>query len=175
MSPRELCPLKGVPPPHSHQASVGQHMACHMDTPSDGQGGLREDMRGTWPPQLLRGDAARTGDLAPNTGPCRRPSRQCQRNLGQLTWGWAPAAWTCRRFVNPFSSWTFLKGKEGSVQSITGQPTSPGTERDRSQGPSTDTDAKGHCGQCQDGTPRPPGTLRTCPAQARGSKPRRSS
>lgn len=37
------------------------------------------------------------------------------------------------------------------------------------------TDAKGHGGQCQDGTPRPPGTHRTCPAQARGSKPRRSS
>lgn len=171
MSPRELCPLKGVPcpPPQSPSICGAAHGLSHGHALRKARRAPRGRVRHT-APQLLRGDAARTGGLAPTLAPAGGIPGSTR---GQLTWGWAPAAWTCRRFVNPFSSWTFLKGREGSVQSITGQPTSPGTERDRPQGPGTDTDAKGHCGQCQDGTPRPP--HRTCPAQARGSKPRRSS
>lgn len=79
MSPRELCPLKGVPTPyHSHQASVGQHMACRMSSQM-GKEGSERTCEAHGPHSCLE-EMLPTGGLAPNTSPCRRPSRQCQRN-----------------------------------------------------------------------------------------------
>lgn len=94
---------------------------------------------------------------------------------GQLTWGWAPAAWTRRRFVNPSSSWTFLNGRERRERPLSHCSISISQDRQEPQGPGTDIDAEGQRGRRHDGAPGPPGAQRTCPAWVGGPEPCQSS
>lgn len=108
MSPRE--PALSVPAPHSHQASAGQHMACHMDMPSErARRAPRGHVRHT-APQLLGEDAARTGGLAPTVAPAGGLPGSTEAN----STGLAPRL-DMQEIGNPFSSWTFLKGREGAA------------------------------------------------------------
>lgn len=61
--------------------------------------------------------------------PCRPPGSSpggAGEEPRTLTWGWVPAAWTCKRSVSPSSSWIFLKGR----RCVWGQP----LVRERSRG-----------------------------------------